>query len=121
MRQAMFAKRQAKHLVLPTASIAASTSQEKDICRAETAKPPLSTAPRECPPGNLGSMPTGDPDYPGDALAQAAEAQSKTTAHRTTARIDVCSPFKWAKINSASKSTCLEAEPIYETDSNTRL
>jgi hypothetical protein len=60
-------------------------------------------------------MPRDGPYCPCGVWAQATAAQSDTTAHRSTTRIDACSLSKWAKLNSTLKSTSLEAEPIYET------
>ena len=94
---AAFARRQAKHPALPTASTAANRLLEKDICRARISMPHPFVAPKGCPPDRPGWMPTDGLDCPCAAWVRAAVAQSAPTAHRSTTRIASCSCKKKIK------------------------
>ena len=118
---ATLAMRRATHPAPPNASTVASRSPETDTCRAKNATPHRSAAPTKCPPGRPGSRPMAGPACPCAASAQATEARSTPTAHRSTTQTASCPCKKFNKRPASSKSPQLEAESIYETRSNHQM
>ena len=99
VHRAALARRPARHLVLPTASAAASRSMVTDTCPVKTAMPLPSATPTGCLPGRPGSKPMAGHAYPYAALARATEAPQLPTVHSSTTRIASCSLKKFSKIS----------------------
>src|ERR1700739_4117080 len=114
---AVLARHPATHPALPTASAAASRSQETDTCRAKSATPLRSATPTKCPPGSPGWKPTDGLACPCAASALATEARSTPTAPHSITGTASCSCKKFIKPPASCRSPQLEAEPIYETRS----